>query len=258
MSSVRLVDEAAAERQRVDLINRLVKEALAADFDGVCTCESANAIAWMGQRQGGGAQPNPCIAHVGGLRADMCMPPGPVALLPCPGAPRPPGVLHPVSPAGAIEGLKSLKQARLTDPATGRSFGLVRLYADPGEPQPAAAPKAAHHKPAKMHSHAHRAGGGVAGGKPVQVRMPAAAAGMWPAAIYGQFLISLCGVPSLLFPCLPADPAGQRFQPLTFALLGPKLPVSACGTPCRSLVACPPSLAADLLQLRHHHHPAMA
>ncbi|KAL4421697.1 hypothetical protein ABPG77_010641 [Micractinium sp. CCAP 211/92] len=101
MSSVQLVDEAAAERQRVDLINRLVKEALSADFDG------------------------------------------------------------------AIEGLKSLKQARLTDPATGQSFGLVRLYADPGEPQPAAAHKA-HHKPAKAHSHAHRGGGGAAGGKPAQ------------------------------------------------------------------------------------------
>lgn len=34
MSSVQLLDEAAAERQRVDLINRLVKEALTADFDG--------------------------------------------------------------------------------------------------------------------------------------------------------------------------------------------------------------------------------
>lgn len=102
MSSVQLLDEAAAERQRVDLINRLVKEALAADFDG------------------------------------------------------------------AIEGLKSLKQARLTDPATGRSFGLVRLYADPGEPQPGAAHKAVHHRSHKAHSHAHCGGGGAAGGKPAQ------------------------------------------------------------------------------------------
>ncbi|KAL4457629.1 hypothetical protein ABPG75_012494 [Micractinium tetrahymenae] len=100
MSSVQLVDEAAAERQRVDLINCLVKEALAADFDG------------------------------------------------------------------AIEGLKSLKQARLTDPATGQSFGLVRLYADPGEPHAAAVHKPAQHKPAKAHPHPHR--GGAAGGKPVQ------------------------------------------------------------------------------------------
>ena len=36
LSSVRLVDELAAERQRVELINRLVKEAIAADFEGAC------------------------------------------------------------------------------------------------------------------------------------------------------------------------------------------------------------------------------
>mgnify|MGYP001810702245 CR=1 FL=1 len=34
MSSVQLVDEAAAERQRGELINRLVQQALTADFDG--------------------------------------------------------------------------------------------------------------------------------------------------------------------------------------------------------------------------------
>jgi hypothetical protein len=33
LSSVQLLDE-AAERQRVDLINRLVKEAFPADYDG--------------------------------------------------------------------------------------------------------------------------------------------------------------------------------------------------------------------------------
>lgn len=112
LSSVHLVDEAVAERQRVALINRLVKEALTADYDG------------------------------------------------------------------AIEGLKSLKQARITDPATGQSYGLVRLYADPGQPAAAAvaapAPRAARaaaaapHKPAKHV--AVRSGGGGPGGKSAQVR----------------------------------------------------------------------------------------
>jgi hypothetical protein len=37
----------------------------------------------------------------------------------------------PAPPAGAIEGLKSLKSARVTDPLTGQSFGTIRLYADP-------------------------------------------------------------------------------------------------------------------------------
>lgn len=110
LSSVHLVDEAVAERQRVALINRLVKEALTADYDG------------------------------------------------------------------AIEGLKSLKQARITDPATGQSYGLVRLYADPGQPAAAAvaapAPRAARaaaaapHKPAKHV--AVRSGGGGPGGKSAQ------------------------------------------------------------------------------------------
>ena len=34
-----------------------------------------------------------------------------------------------------MEGLKSLKQARLTDPVTGLSWGVVRLYADPSTTQ---------------------------------------------------------------------------------------------------------------------------
>lgn len=76
--------------------------------------------------------------------------------------------------AGAIEGLKSLKQARITDPATGQSFGLVRLYADPGEPVAAAAGgvsrparPAAAARPAKPA--VARAGGAAAGGgKPAQ------------------------------------------------------------------------------------------
>lgn len=38
LSSVQLVDDAAAERQRCELINRLVKEALSADFEGGCCC----------------------------------------------------------------------------------------------------------------------------------------------------------------------------------------------------------------------------
>ncbi len=37
--------------------------------------------------------------------------------------------------AGAVEGLKSLKQARLTDPVTGLSWGVVRVYADPSTTQ---------------------------------------------------------------------------------------------------------------------------
>ncbi|GAB4820800.1 hypothetical protein N2152v2_007846 [Parachlorella kessleri] len=36
---------------------------------------------------------------------------------------------------GAVEGLKSLKQARLTDPVTGLSWGVVRVYADPSTTQ---------------------------------------------------------------------------------------------------------------------------
>jgi len=70
------------------------------------------------------------------------------------------------SPAGAIEGLKSLKQARITDPTTGQSFGLVRLYADPGEPPAAVVHKPA--RPAKPAAH-HRGGTGAASSKPVQV-----------------------------------------------------------------------------------------
>ena len=77
--------------------------------------------------------------------------------------------------AGAIEGLKSLKQARITDPATGQSYGLVRLYADPGEPPAAAHP----HKPPAHHAHKAAAarhahprhsshGHGHGGGKPSQ------------------------------------------------------------------------------------------
>ena len=38
LSSVQLLDEASAERQRVALIERLVKEALTADFEGGCCC----------------------------------------------------------------------------------------------------------------------------------------------------------------------------------------------------------------------------
>lgn len=70
------------------------------------------------------------------------------------------------SPAGAIEGLKSLKQARITDPTTGQSFGLVRLYADPGEP-----PATVVHKPARQAKTAahHRGNNGAASSKPVQV-----------------------------------------------------------------------------------------
>jgi hypothetical protein len=41
-----------------------------------------------------------------------------------------------------VEGLKSLKKARLTDPVTGESWGVVRVYADPST---------THHKP---HAHA--------------------------------------------------------------------------------------------------------
>ena len=67
-----------------------------------------------------------------------------------------PAHLH-CPPVGAIEGLKSLKQARITDPATGQSFGLVRLYADPGEPAATSAAAAAAHKPAR-----HLAPAGVA------------------------------------------------------------------------------------------------
>lgn len=36
LSSVQLLDEATAEQQRVALIERLVKEALTADFEGGC------------------------------------------------------------------------------------------------------------------------------------------------------------------------------------------------------------------------------
>lgn len=76
----------------------------------------------------------------------------------------------PCSPAiGAIEGLKSLKQARITDPATGQTFGLVRIYADPGEPLAPAQELALTHKPAR----GARGGGHHPRGpssKPVQVR----------------------------------------------------------------------------------------
>jgi transcription elongation factor Elf1 len=102
LSSVQLLDEATAERQRVALIERLVKEALTADFEG------------------------------------------------------------------AIEGLKSLKQARITDPATGQSYGLVRLYADPGEPAAALAhPHKPAHKPAR-HANPRPSSHGHGGGKPSQ------------------------------------------------------------------------------------------
>jgi hypothetical protein len=52
MSSVQLLDEAAAERQRVELINRLVKEQIfPADFDGGWALEEgsrwvAGACSW--------------------------------------------------------------------------------------------------------------------------------------------------------------------------------------------------------------------
>ena len=70
MSTVHVVDEAVAERQRVELINRLVQGAIPADFDG------------------------------------------------------------------AVEGLKSLKKARITDPVTGQPLGTVRVYADPAVLRP--------------------------------------------------------------------------------------------------------------------------
>ena len=72
--------------------------------------------------------------------------------------------------AGAIEGLKSLKQARITDPTTGQSYGLVRLYADPGEPAAASAhPHKAAHKPAAArHGHPRLSSHGHGGGKPSQ------------------------------------------------------------------------------------------
>jgi hypothetical protein len=71
--------------------------------------------------------------------------------------------------AGAIEGLKSLKQARITDPTTGQSYGLVRLYADPGEPAASSKPaRAAAANGARAAKHAaHRGSGG--GGKSLQV-----------------------------------------------------------------------------------------
>lgn len=59
MSSVQLLDEAAAERQRVDLINRLVKEALAADFDGGWG-RAANPGAWVACRRGGAGTCSRC------------------------------------------------------------------------------------------------------------------------------------------------------------------------------------------------------
>lgn len=87
----------------------------------------------------------------------------------------PPIPCRPRAP-GAIEGLKSLKQARITDPATGQSYGVVRLYADPGEPAHAhAAPAAAqprpapHPKPAPAPKHhAPKPAGGGGGSRPVQ------------------------------------------------------------------------------------------
>lgn len=88
-------------------------------------------------------------------------------------------LLSPCSPwraaAGAIEGLKSLKQARITDPTTGQSFGLVRLYADPGEPAAAAEPQskpvraAAAAVPKAAKHAAQRVVGAAAGAKAVQV-----------------------------------------------------------------------------------------
>lgn len=66
LSSVVVLEEAEAERQRIELINRLVQESIPADFEG------------------------------------------------------------------AVEGLKSLKCARMTDPVSGVSWGVVRVYADPG------------------------------------------------------------------------------------------------------------------------------
>lgn len=250
MSSVQLVDEAAAERQRVDLINRLVKEALSADFDGGwgrtldhpsalhVGCRHAAVLALVPRRVGM-HQSSTQTRSASVVR--LCCP-APA----CPGDPSTPLLL-----AGAIEGLKSLKQARLTDPATGQSFGLVRLYADPGEPQPAAAHKP-HHKPAKAHSHAHRGGGGAAGGKPVQVRSAAtAAAAALPAA-------------SWLLPCACFSHIGvfrlqaARTWPQICLALGAKtvaLPPSCCQAPHPRSV---PSTISVLLQLRHHHHPAVA
>lgn len=82
---------------------------------------------------------------------------------------------HPAFPlglcrcAGAIEGLKSLKQARITDPATGQSYGLVRLYADPGEPAAVAHPHKTAHKPAAArHAHPRPSSHGHGGSKPSQ------------------------------------------------------------------------------------------
>lgn len=84
LSSVQLVDETVAERQRAELINRLVQAAIPADFEG------------------------------------------------------------------AVEGLKSLKRARITDGATGQPLGTVRVYADPAAParaRPAPSARSPAHKP---------------------------------------------------------------------------------------------------------------
>eukprot|EP00887_Chlorella_sp_A99_P002766 scaffold6.g2766.t1 len=89
MSHVAVADEAVAERQRVDLINRLVQGAIPADFEG------------------------------------------------------------------AVEGLKSLKRARITDPLTGQPLGTVRVYADAG-------PSPRHARPAPRPRPPHGGGGGGA------------------------------------------------------------------------------------------------
>jgi hypothetical protein len=181
LSSVRLVDEAAAERQRVDLINRLVREAFPADYDG------------------------------------------------------------------AIEGLKSLKQARITDPATGHTYGLVRLYADPGEPAAAAqrAPRAGHAVRPPKHGAGRTAGGG-GGSKSAQV-----------GAVGGRHAAAMAsGVPWML--------SSARGMPARVPLQHPGTflsePPASCEPPphCALLLAPLPSPLPDLLQLRHHQHAAVA
>lgn len=44
---------------------------------------------------------------------------------------------------GAVKGLAALKKARLVDPGTGQSWGVVRIYADPGRSTPASRTAAA-------------------------------------------------------------------------------------------------------------------
>lgn len=127
----------------------------------------------------------------------------------------------------------------------------MRLYADPGEPQPGAAHKAVHHRSHKAHSHAHCGGGGAAGGKPAQVRAPAAV-GLGQLRFdcrlldctSARLLVGCASPLHLLSPAPTAPPCLVLPAPFQLRLMLCATPMNPCCSPASTAAPPPPHCGA--------------